>query len=105
MAQRQILALRHGRKISCFLAYIERCNGCNADTPVLGTGEGLDRCDTALRGRQVPHAHVSGNGPNTTIGLDMQPMKNHPALSSKQYSVVEKNWEAITNAIIQIFGR
>ena len=55
--------------------------------------------------RHIPHAHVSGNGPNTTIGLDMQPMKNHPALSSKQYSVVEKNWETIKNAIIQIFGR
>lgn len=48
--------------------------------------------------------NVSGNGPNTTIGLDMQPMKNHPA-SSKQYSVVEKNWETIKNTIIQIFGR
>ena len=55
--------------------------------------------------RHIPHAHVSGNGPNTTIGLDMQPMKNHPALSSKQYSVVEKNWEAIKDAIIQIFGK
>ena len=55
--------------------------------------------------RHIPHAHVSGNGPNTTIGLNMQPMKNHPALSSKQYSVVEENWETIKNAIIQIFGR
>ena len=42
MAQRRILALRHGRKISCFLAYTERCNGCDADTSVPGTAKGVD---------------------------------------------------------------
>ena len=51
----------------------------------------------------LPHAHVSGNGPNTTVGLDGLPMKNHPNFSSKQAKVISENWEAIKNGIIDIF--
>lgn len=43
----------------------------------------------------LPHAHVSGNGPNTTIGLDKVPMKNHPVFSKKQLKVIQDNWEII----------
>ena len=51
----------------------------------------------------LPHAHVSGNGPNTTVGLDGLPMKNHPNFSPKQAKVISENWEAIKNGIIDIF--
>ena len=55
--------------------------------------------------RHLPHAHISGNGPNTTIGLDMNPMKNHPAFSSKQWQVISSHWEEIKDAIISIFPK
>ena len=53
----------------------------------------------------LPHGHVYGNGPNTTIGLDKRPMKNHPDLSKKQSKVIQKNWEVIKNGIIQYFPK
>ena len=53
----------------------------------------------------LPHGHVPWNGPNTTIGLDKRPMKNHPDLSKKQSKVIQKNWEVIKNGIIQYFPK
>ena len=53
----------------------------------------------------LPHAHVSGNGPNTTVGLDKMPMKNHPNFSRKQAMVIEENWETIQNGIIEFFPK
>lgn len=41
-----------------------------------------------------PHAHISGNGPETTIGLNKSPVnRSHPPLSSKQVNMVNKNWD------------
>ncbi len=51
----------------------------------------------------LPHAHVSGQGENTTVGLDMKPMRGHPALSKKQMRVIEKHWEEIENGIKTFF--
>lgn len=53
----------------------------------------------------IPHGHVSGNGPDTTIGLDGNPMKNHPEFSKKQAEVIEENWEVIRDGIIKIFPK
>lgn len=53
----------------------------------------------------LPHAHVSGNGPNTTVGLDKWPMKNHPAFSKKQQKIIQDNWEIIENGINKFFSR
>ena len=47
----------------------------------------------------LPHAHVSGNGPNTTVGLDGYPMRGHPNFSKQQFRVIEKNWEIIKKGI------
>ena len=43
------------------------------------------------------------NGPNTTVGIDGLPMKNHPNFSSKKAKVISENWEVIKNGIINIF--
>ena len=53
----------------------------------------------------LPHAHISGNGPNTTIGLDKMPMKNHPSFSRKQLNVIQNNWETIKDGIIKFFPK
>lgn len=47
----------------------------------------------------LPHAHVSGNGPNTTVGLDGLPMRGHPSFSKQQIRVIKKNWEIIKEGI------
>ena len=53
----------------------------------------------------LPHAHVSGNGPNTTIGLNKLPMKGHPAFSKQQQKIVNKYWKEIENGIMSIFPK
>lgn len=53
----------------------------------------------------VPHGHVSGNGPNTTIGLDGMPMKNHPWFSQRQQEVISSNWGTIRDAIKNYFPK
>ena len=47
----------------------------------------------------LPHAHVSGNGPNTTVGLEGYPMRGHPNFSKQQFWVIKKNWEIIKEGI------
>ena len=51
----------------------------------------------------LPHAHVTGNGPNTTVGLDGNPMRGHPAFSKQQLRVIKKNWEIIKEGIMLWF--
>ena len=51
----------------------------------------------------LPHAHVSGNGQNTTIGLDGRPMPGHPEFSKQQLKVIRRNWEAIRDGIMEWF--
>ena len=53
----------------------------------------------------VPHGHVTGNGSNTTIGLDQRPMRGHPALSKKQRIVIKKNWEVLYRGITKYFPK
>ena len=53
----------------------------------------------------LPHGHVTGNGPNTTIGLNGAPMPKHPPLSPKQMNVINGNWGAIANAINKYFPK
>ena len=53
----------------------------------------------------LPHGHVSGNGPNTTVGLNQSTMKNHPNFSKKQLNVIKENWEVIENGIIELFPK
>ena len=53
-----------------------------------------------------PHAHVSGNGPNTTVGLNKLPVKQkHPPLSSKQSKVVNDNWKKIVKLIRKVWPK
>ena len=62
-------------------------------------GEGLGSVN-----HNLPHAHVSGNGPNTTVGLNKLPVnKNHPPLSSVQNSMIKSNWEFIENLIRKVW--
>ena len=42
------------------------------------------RVDVRSNEHGIPHAHVSGNGPNTTVGLDQRPMKNHPEFTKNK---------------------
>ena len=53
----------------------------------------------------LPHAHVTGRGPSTTIGLDKKPMPKHPALSAKQIRIINRHWEEIVDAIELFFPR
>ncbi len=53
----------------------------------------------------LPHAHVSGGGKNTTVGLDMLPMKNHPSLTTKQLEVIKANWRKIADDIAKYFPK
>lgn len=51
-----------------------------------------------------PHAHISGNGPNTTIGLNKLPAnRSHPSLSRKQITMVNNNWEKIIDLIKKVW--
>ena len=51
-----------------------------------------------------PHAHVLGNGPSTTVGLDKMPVNRaHPQLSSKQRNMVYKNWDKIVELIKKVW--
>jgi len=68
--------------------------------------EGGVRVDVRTsREHGLPHAHVSGNGLNTTVGLNQKPMPNHPPLSRKQIRVIAKNWGTIVNGINKYFRR
>ena len=49
------------------------------------------------------HAHVFGKGPNTTVGLNGIPMKNHKPLSGKQLQVIEENWDYIVKIIRKVW--
>ena len=49
-----------------------------------------------------PHAHVSGKGPKTKIGMNGKPLKGEPELSADQASVVEEHLSTIRTAINKI---
>ena len=51
----------------------------------------------------TPHAHVTGKGPNTTVGLDGSPMKGHRTLSNKQSKMIKRNWEQIEEIIRKVW--
>lgn len=53
----------------------------------------------------IPHGHVTGNGSKTTIGLDGNPMKSHPPLSSKQKKVIKENWKEVEDGIRKYFPK
>lgn len=53
----------------------------------------------------VPHAHVSGNGPNTTVGLNRMPMRGHKYFSKKQKMIINEHWEEIERGIQQYFPK
>ena len=51
-----------------------------------------------------PHAHVSGNGPDTTVGLNKSPVnRSHPQLSRKQINMVNNNWERVVKLIKKVW--
>jgi hypothetical protein len=49
-----------------------------------------------------PHAHVSGEGPDTRIGQAGKPLRGDPELSAAQRNVIQANKGAIRKAIGQI---
>ena len=51
------------------------------------------------------HAHVSGNGPNTTVGLNRMPMRGHKYFSKKQEMIINEHWEEIERGIQQYFPK
>ena len=53
----------------------------------------------------LPHAHVTGNGPDTTVGMNMTPMKGHPALSQKQMRIINKHWNYIEVLISKVWRK
>lgn len=53
----------------------------------------------------IPHAHVSGNGPKTTVGLDRMPMRGHEYFSKKQEMIINEHWEEIERGIRQFFPK
>ena len=51
-----------------------------------------------------PHAHVSGKGPDTTVGLNKLPVhKSHKALSNQQKKMINNNWDEIENMIRRVW--
>lgn len=61
-------------------------------------GEGMGNVS-----HNAAHAHVVGNGPDTTVGLNGLPMNNHPAFSKKQSQVIEQNWNTILKIIRKVW--
>ena len=53
----------------------------------------------------LPHAHISGNGPNTTVGLNGTPMRGYPDLSKRQQKIVTKYWVDILDGITKFFPK
>lgn len=53
----------------------------------------------------LPHAHVSGKDPNTTVGLDKKPMPNYPQLSADQMKIIWQYWEKISSDIKTYFPK
>lgn len=51
-----------------------------------------------------PHAHVSGKGHDTTVGLNKLPVhKSHKALSNQQKKMINNNWDEIENMIRRVW--
>lgn len=52
----------------------------------------------------TPHAHVSGKGPNTTVGLNKNPVnKSHKPLSTQQKRMISRNWNEIEDLIRRVW--
>ena len=62
-------------------------------------GEGLGKV-----AHNKPHAHISGNGPDTTVGLNKVPVnRSHPPLSKKQINMVNNNWNRVVKLIRKVW--
>ena len=52
----------------------------------------------------TPHAHVSGQGPKTTVGLNKNPVnKSHKPLSAQQKRMISRNWNEIEELIRRVW--
>ena len=53
-----------------------------------------------------PHAHVSGKGRDTTVGLNKLPVSSkHPPLSNEQIEMIDRNWEYIKKLIRKVWPK
>lgn len=52
----------------------------------------------------TPHAHVSGQGPKTTVGLNKNPVnKSHKPSSAQQKRMISRNWNEIEELIRRVW--